>query len=170
MEQNDDLVGEKAGYIPEELYRMVEIQSERNDMPILQSPTRSLPHVANKVHFAFASSSLDHKSQAILMRLAVFLKAHPEAELNIIGGSDSQTMLNRNDEMAWKRANEVFEFLKSKGIAPGRMLLDVRRGLNEPEVTEMDRALNRRVDIELRNVEQVVVVPQVYDVKPRWWR
>src|SRR5690606_6295418 len=82
LEQNDDLAGEKVGYIPQELYRMVEIQNERNDLPILQSPLRSLPYVANAVHFAFASDKLDHKSQAILMRLVMFLKAHPDAELS----------------------------------------------------------------------------------------
>lgn len=170
LEQNDDLAGEKVGYIPQELYRMVEIQNERNDLPILQSPLRSLPYVANAVHFAFASDKLDHKSQAILMRLVMFLKAHPDAELLLTGGSDSNTSLNRNNEMAWKRTNVVFEFLKSKGIHPGRMLLDVRRDVNAPETTEMDRASNRRVDIEIKNVENVKVIQQTYDIKPRWWR
>lgn len=170
LEQKDDLEGQNAAVIPQALYRMLEIQQSRNDMPLIESPSKSNVFVPSSVHFSNSNSNLDHKSQAILMRLVIFLKKNVNANVEIMENIESGNALKQSSSNSFKRVLAVFEFLRAQGIPATRIRMGITKEPKSAEKNEWERALNRKVDIRIQNVKQVKYVDQTYDVKPKGWK
>ncbi|MEJ8800574.1 OmpA family protein [Pontibacter sp. H249] len=85
--------------------------------------------------------------------LAAFLKTEPDIAVRIIGHTDNVGSDEDNLQLSIRRAKAVMEYLVTQGINQARIAYE-GYGENRPKVdnnSERNRALNRRVEIELRN-------------------
>ena len=87
--------------------------------------------------------------KAELDRAAKIMQDDPDVMLELQGNTDSVGTDAYNQALGDRRANAVFDYLKSKGIDPNR-LRKVSFGESKPfasNATAAGRAQNRRVDI-----------------------
>ena len=102
------------------------------------------------VRFAFGSSELDTRSQAILDRLSEFLKQRPQlVPVLLVGHADDRGPPGLNEELSRGRAEMVKTALIKRGIAGARIRTE-GVGSTEPlssDRTEAARARNRRVEV-----------------------
>ncbi len=113
------------------------------------------PLVVEKVtlHFAFDfnSSDLDDATEDFLEELTVTLKENNYLKVKIEGHTDNIGSDKFNQRLSLKRAEAVKHLLLKKGIAEERLSTE-GKGLHYPlndNLTEEDRAKNRRVEITL---------------------
>lgn len=107
--------------------------------------------VLRGVRFAVDSAELTPTAKEILDRVAVSLRRAPGTRFELIGHTDSTASAAYNQALSERRASAVRDHLAGLGIAASRM--ETRgEGENQPVAsndTELGRALNRRVEIEL---------------------
>ena len=99
--------------------------------------------------FATNSSTLNTSSQDALTKFATSLKNNQETNVVISGHTDNTGNDAINDPLSEKRANAVANFLKSKGVAGGRMTT-IGAGSRQPVATNETaegRQQNRRVEV-----------------------
>jgi outer membrane protein OmpA-like peptidoglycan-associated protein len=100
-------------------------------------------------YFEFDKSNLTPEFKAELDRAAKIMQDDPDVVLELQGHTDSVGTDAYNMGLGERRAEKVFDYLKSKGIDPDR-LKTVSFGESKPvasNVTDTGRARNRRVDI-----------------------
>lgn len=101
------------------------------------------------VRFAFDKSTLTRVAKDTLQRAVAYLKAHPDARVEIQGHTDAKGTEEYNQKLADRRADAVKAYLASRGIATSKM--STRSfGKSQPEAdngSDEGRALNRRVVI-----------------------
>lgn len=110
------------------------------------------------VLFAFNSSELGIVAKANLTKFAEILNANPDTKLLIEGHTDDKGDLEVNKAISLNRANEVANYLKSKGVKKAR-IETYGYGPSKPKVdnsTAANRALNRRVEIVIYASETLV--------------
>lgn len=111
------------------------------------SPGKKL--VLKDVTFAGGSSSIQPASYVILEKLAAYLAARPDMDIEIGGHADNRGNAKRNLALSSARANAVKQFLVQRGIAPARIFT---RGYGDTypiadNNTEEGRSQNRRVEV-----------------------
>lgn len=105
--------------------------------------------ILKNVLFDINQSYLHPRSEKELDKLTVILLAQPKMKLKILGHTDITGKSEHNDELSYRRAAEVINYLVSKGIAANR-LVGEGMGSNMPAHSNQDylgRSLNRRVEI-----------------------
>ena len=140
-------------------------QQPRVVAPVGQAPTGATPNaettettdsnaiVLRGVRFDVDSARLTPVAKEILDRIAVSLRRAPDARFELIGHTDSTAGDDYNLALSKRRAEAVRDYLFGLGIAKCRLQT---RGAGERKPvasndTEVGRALNRRVEIELLN-------------------
>lgn len=100
--------------------------------------------------FDLEKSQLKSKHRRKLNDLADQVMADPDAELEIIGHTDSTGSADFNQKLSDERAKAVRDYLIKRGVNAGKIKSVTGRGAEEPfiaEKSEADRAQNRRVEI-----------------------
>jgi len=100
--------------------------------------------------FDIAKSSLKEKQKTTLKELADRAISNPNAEIEIVGHTDTTGEASFNQTLSEDRANAVRKYLIDRGVNSGQIKLTIGKGLSEPRVEEKtkdDRARNRRVEI-----------------------
>ena len=113
--------------------------------------TLLLPDTIPMIYFEQGSYQLRTDSQAVLMQVANYMKAHPTCSLQVTGHTDNVGNPQVNQTLSLYRARATTTFLASQGISENRLIKD---GLGSshplaPNTTEANRVLNRRVSIKL---------------------
>lgn len=119
---------------------------------------QDLPDVKGKMfeiknlNFETGSSKIKPSSFKELDEVVVFLKAAPDAKIDVEGHTDSQGSESGNLSLSQKRAKSVVDYLISKGITANR-LFDHGYGEAKPVATNdtpEGRATNRRVEFHFK--------------------
>ncbi|MFH1125280.1 MAG: OmpA family protein [Pseudomonadota bacterium] len=101
------------------------------------------------MHFDFDKSNLKPEAKAKLDRAAKIMQDNSEVVIELQGNTDSVGTDAYNKALGKRRADAVFDYLKSKGINPNR-LKEVSFGESKPvasNATDAGRAQNRRVEL-----------------------
>jgi outer membrane protein OmpA-like peptidoglycan-associated protein len=128
------------------------IVKENKDAPVKPKPvaTNTAPFT-NKVHFAFNAISLTKDEKQKLNDVIEYLKANTEAQITLIGHTDSEGEEKLNKIVGKKRALFVSRVLTIEGISSDRISVE-SKGKTTPIASndsEEGRAQNRRVEIQL---------------------
>jgi len=127
---------------------------ENNGCPeITKEIVQKVEFAARKVQFSYGKAVLLPQSEKVLDDVAELLLAQPELRLDIEGHTSSDGTFNANMKLSNERAASVKNYLVRKGVDPSRLTSEgfgPTKPLNEGK-TEQERALNRRVEMKLRN-------------------
>lgn len=102
-----------------------------------------------RFNFKFNSAELDAPSMRYLDELSAALKENAHIKVKLTGHTDNMGSAAFNMRLSRYRANVVREYLIERGVDPSKIKAD-GKGLSEPlngNVTEAERALNRRVEL-----------------------
>jgi peptidoglycan-associated lipoprotein len=103
------------------------------------------------VHFAFDSANLDQTARYVLKRNAEWLKSNPNKAVTLEGYCDERGSLEYNIALGQRRANAVYNYLRSLGVSEDR-LSTVSYGEEypiDPSHNQGAWAKNRRVQFSL---------------------
>ena len=105
--------------------------------PVVEQPQPKKEVVAEpmkqNIFFALNSAKIQDDQQAKLVSLVEYLEKHPTAKISITGYADINTGNPKiNSKLSEKRAVNVAEVLKVKGIAADRIKIDYRTTLRNP--------------------------------------
>lgn len=127
---------------------------ENNGCPeIKQEIIKKVEFAARKIQFKYSKSDLLPESETILDEVAKILLDQPELKIDIEGHTSNEGNFDANMKLSEQRADRVKIYLISKGIDASRLTskgYGPTKRLNEGK-TEQERALNRRVELKLRN-------------------
>lgn len=144
-----------------------EADSEPDAIPEAAPPLASAAEAAiaigstitlSDVTFAFGDHTIRPVAYPLLDSLADFLAKHQQAGVRIVGHTDDVGDKADNLTLSQRRAAAVKAYLQSKGIA-GQCISVSGVGESSPKtdnLTEENKALNRRVEIEIFNSEPAV--------------
>lgn len=102
----------------------------------------------DNIYFASGSANLKPESFPILDSVAILLRDNPNARIQIAGHTDSDGGTASNQTLSENRAQSVYQYLISKGIA-GNRLTTVGHGESNPIVpnnSAANKARNRRIE------------------------
>lgn len=105
----------------------------------------------NNILFDQAKADIKETSKPELDKVLAFLKANADAEIELSGHTSSEGDAAFNRSLSYKRVKACRDYIVSKGIDPGRILV-YGYGPDRPVVsndTESNRAKNRRVEMRL---------------------
>lgn len=105
--------------------------------------------VVKDLRFDLGKTTILASSKPNVDEVVVVMQKNPEMKLEIQGYTDNSGSAKFNKKLSEKRAIAVMEYIKSKGIAKGRMTAK-GYGIENPAETndtEEGRALNRRVEL-----------------------
>ena len=114
---------------------------------------QKVEYAARKIQFNFAKATLVAQSEKVLDEIAELLNKEPGLKLDIEGHTSDDGSFNANMRLSNERAETVKKYLVRKGVDPSRLTsqgFGPTKPLNESK-TEQERALNRRVELKLRN-------------------
>ncbi|CAJ0693991.1 Peptidoglycan-associated lipoprotein [Ralstonia mannitolilytica] len=117
--------------------------------PIDQELTQHGRMALYGINFDFDSAKLRGNSVPLLDKVAAWLKAHPDAKLEIEGHTDDSGTAAHNQTLSQGRADAAKAYLVGAGIAADR-LTTAAFGATKPQApndSETHRAQNRRVEI-----------------------
>jgi OOP family OmpA-OmpF porin len=127
--------------------RQVKAEPKPKEKPAVTAP------VIGNVLFDFDSSKIGSQYESNLNKAVEIIKAHPGQKVILKGHTDSKGSAKYNLRLSKRRAKAVADYLKTQGVDPERVKMDLRAfGEANPEygnATETGRALNRRVEIKL---------------------
>jgi outer membrane protein OmpA-like peptidoglycan-associated protein len=127
---------------------------ENNGCPeIKKEIIQKVEYAARKIQFNFAKATLLKESEKVLDEIADLLIKQPELMLDIEGYTSNDGNFNANMKLSNERAGTVKNYLIGKGVDPSKLSsqgFGPAKPLNEGK-TEQERALNRRVELKLRN-------------------
>ena len=113
-------------------------------------------NVPNDVSFDVNSATIKPELRGVLDTFANSLRDDPNAQLSIIGHTDSTGSDAINNPLSLERARSVKDYLAARGVASNR-IETAGRGEREPVAdngSEAGRARNRRVEMYLREPGQ----------------
>ena len=114
---------------------------------------QKVEYAARKIQFDFAKAVLLKESEKVLDEVAEILINEAELKLDIEGHTSSDGQFNANMRLSNERAETVKNYLVRKGVDASRLSsqgFGPTQPLNDGK-TATDRALNRRVELKLRN-------------------
>lgn len=104
--------------------------------------------------------NISEKDKAAIEELCRFMKENPELKVVVVGHTDSYGDPDRNLKYyGIKRAEVMRDYMVNKGVDPSQITCE-SKGQTEPVApndTRANRALNRRANIRLVNIERVKV-------------
>lgn len=103
----------------------------------------------NAILFDQGSANLRPESKVELDKIAAFLKANPEAEIELSGHTSSEGDAAMNRSLSYRRVKACKDYVVAQGVDTGRIQA-VGRGPDSPVApndTEPNRAKNRRVEM-----------------------
>lgn len=109
-------------------------------------------NIPNDISFDVGSAAIKPQLRAVLDPFASSLQGDPNAQVVIVGHTDSTGSDALNNRLSIERADSVRDYIVTRGVAAGRVST-AGRGDREPiadNTTEAGRAKNRRVEIFLR--------------------
>ncbi|CAH0529842.1 OmpA family protein [Vibrio hippocampi] len=120
--------------------------------------TKTFEQVSGQEYFAFNSSKLAAERKGDFDPLIALLKEHPQANVEIVGHTDSIGSAAINQTISEARATTIASYLESQGIDSSRMTV---KGMGEStpvasNETKEGRAQNRRVEILVPAFEYMV--------------
>ncbi len=104
------------------------------------------------IHFDFDKSDIKEGDRAILQGIADFMKAYPQAKIEIQGHCDERGTNEYNLALGNRRADAALAYLKTLGVAEDRMTT-ISFGKEKPLCTEAKEACwsqNRRDEFHLK--------------------
>ena len=109
--------------------------------PVVEQPQPKKEVVAEpmkqNIFFALNSAKIQDDQQAKLVSLIEYLETHPAAKISITGYADVNTGNPKiNSKLSEKRAVNVAEALKVKGIAADRIKIDFKGDTVQPYATQ----------------------------------
>jgi len=141
----------RQAFIEKVFYETRRVKAEPKPTP-KEKPAEKAPVIGN-VLFDFDSSQVKSQYENNLDKAVEIIKANPGKEIILKGHTDSKGSAEYNMKLSKQRANAVADYLKSQGVDPDLMKMDIEAyGEANPEYdndTETGRALNRRVEIKL---------------------
>jgi outer membrane protein OmpA-like peptidoglycan-associated protein len=125
----------------------------------IKAPTSTMGSalvVIGAVNFDYAKSDLSAEAKKILDQIAAELTKPENAsrKINVVGNTDGIGSQAGNQRLGQRRAEQVADYLKSKGVAAGQIASVASQGKDSPiapNSTANSRATNRRVVIMLAN-------------------
>lgn len=105
---------------------------------------RFATEVDSTVNFAFNSSKLDGKAQAILRSQAGWIRQFPEIRFRVYGHTDAVGSNRANKQLGLRRANAVVSYLSTQGISRSRLEAVVSFGETQPLVVSQNRERRNR--------------------------
>ena len=127
---------------------------ENNGCPeIKKEIIRKVEFAAKEIQFAYAKAALLAASKKVLDEVAELLSKETELMVDIEGHTSSDGNFNTNMKLSNERAETVKNYLIKKGVDPSRLTsqgFGPTKPLNEGK-SEEEKALNRRVELKLRN-------------------
>ncbi len=108
----------------------------------------------DNIYFASGSSNLKPESFPILDSVAILLRDNPTARVQIAGHTDSDGGESANQTLSQNRAQSVYQYLVSKGIA-GNRLTTIGHGETNPVVpnnSAANKARNRRIEFTVLSI------------------
>lgn len=108
----------------------------------------------DNIYFASGSSNLKPESFPILDSVAILLRDNPTARMQIAGHTDSDGGESANQTLSQNRAQSVYQYLVSKGIA-GNRLTTIGHGETNPVVANnsaANKARNRRIEFTVLSI------------------
>ncbi|MEY8685116.1 OmpA family protein [Bacteroides sp. AN502(2024)] len=95
------------------------------------------------IFFAINSAKIQEDQQAKILSLVEYLEKHPTAKVSVTGYADVETGNTKiNHELSEKRANNVAEALKAKGIAADRITVDYKGDTVQPYHTSEENRVS----------------------------
>ncbi len=109
----------------------------------------STPSLNNNFTFKFDSVSVGAAFSKELKEVADILIAYPQAEVHIVGHTDSTGSEAYNQVLSERRAQSVADELERQGVEPSQMTTSGHGELNpiSTNATVRGRSLNRRVEL-----------------------
>ncbi len=104
------------------------------------------------IHFDFDKSDIKEADRALLQGIADFMKAYPQAKVEIQGHCDERGTNEYNLALGNRRADAALAYLKTLGVAEDRMTT-ISFGKEKPLCTEAKEACwsqNRRDEFHLK--------------------
>ena len=101
-----------------------------------------------KINYETDKYQIRTDMKATLVQLVELLKADQRLKINIIGHTDNVASAEYNQNLSEKRAETIYNFLISSGIAPNRLNYE-GKGASKPlfaNTSEASRLENRRVE------------------------
>ena len=127
---------------------------ENNGCPeIKKEIIQKVEFAAREIQFAYAKATLLPASKKVLDEVADLLSKETDLKIDIEGHTSSDGNFNTNMRLSNERAETVKNYLIKKGVDPSRLTsqgFGPTKPLNEGK-TEQEKALNRRVELNLRN-------------------
>jgi outer membrane protein OmpA-like peptidoglycan-associated protein len=108
----------------------------------------------DNIYFASGSANLKPESYSILDSVAILLRDNPSARIQIAGHTDSDGSESSNQTLSENRAQSVYRYLVSKGIAGNRMTT-IGHGESNPVVpndSAANKARNRRIEFRVLSI------------------
>ncbi|MDB5215531.1 MAG: outer membrane protein OmpA, partial [Myxococcaceae bacterium] len=118
-----------------------------------------LIQILEQPKFDFNKSNIKPESDSLLTEVAKVMTDHPEIKhVRVEGHTDNVGSAPYNLKLSQQRADSVIKWLSSHGIAADRL---TAKGMGKetplvPNDTELNRALNRRVEFHIEDQEQTV--------------
>jgi outer membrane protein OmpA-like peptidoglycan-associated protein len=111
----------------------------------------------SQILFDTESAVLRSSAKHDLAEFARVLKQYPDTNVLVEGHTDSTGPRGYNEQLSWKRAESVINFLEREGVAHDRL---AGQGLGErapvaSNTTAYGRAENRRVEVEIAANDQL---------------
>ncbi|MEO5118385.1 OmpA family protein [Bacteroides ovatus] len=105
--------------------------------PVVEEPQPreevTVEPMKQSIFFAINSAKILDDQQVKIVSLVEYMKKHPAAKVNVTGYADVNTGNARiNSKLSEKRANNVAEALKAKGIAANRITIDYKGDTVQP--------------------------------------
>ncbi len=105
--------------------------------------------VKDQVYFEIGSINLTAEQKKTLDNVAQYLEDNPDYDINVVGhASTTNGTDERNMALSIRRAEQVYLYLRSKGVESERMTL-IGKGSHDPEFDSEEDAKNRRVQVEV---------------------
>src|SRR6186997_2648895 len=127
---------------------------ENNGCPeIKKEIIQKVEFAAREIQFAYARATLLPASKKVLDEVADLLLKETDLKIDIEGHTSSDGNFNTNMKLSKERAETVKNYLIKKGVDPSRLTsqgFGPNKPLNEGK-SEEEKALNRRVELKLRN-------------------
>lgn len=116
-------------------------------------PCYEARYLESPLHFSNASSVLDYAMMDQLDRLVVIAKTCPAISIEVHGHSDAAGPVQVNRNLAERRARAAVNYLVEAGVARKRLTAIGHGSMDPimPNTNETNRAINRRVEINIQD-------------------
>ena len=108
----------------------------------------------DNIYFDSGSANIKPESYPILDSVAILLRDNPTARMQVAGHTDSDGSESSNQTLSERRAQSVYQYLVSKGIA-GNRLTTVGYGESNPVAANdsaANKARNRRIEFTVLSI------------------